>query len=507
MRKIPKTSNGSLTLGRSLAAAGCLMLSGCNIPSAPETKDVMDPHLAGQIPENWRASNSSSHPDNDWVRSFNDAKLNQLVASALTHNPAMAVAEANVEASRAAVRIAGARLYPWVAAKGLVERQGMNLDGAIDRGIDAPNIGSIGGGAGIDTGGSSPGSRSVDKSSRTWVSGLGAAAAWEPDLWGRVRSGREAARQGSLAAEADYFGVQQAIAAQTAKAWFAAIEAGELVALAEDAVKAYGELKSLADTRKEQGAASDLDIAQVKARVDSGNNLLLTSRAASIQALRAVEALTGNYPKGALRARGFPALPGRVPAGLPSQLLERRPDVVAAERKFAAAFHRTTEARTARLPRFSLSVSGGLGSNQLDGVGTLNGVMWSLASGVTQPIFLGGQLKAAEDLRKAEQKGAAASYTGVVLRAFQEVETGLALDPVLRQREGVLTSQVQSTSEAERLSRVSFDVGKTSMFEVLELYGRSLAAKAELIRFRSQRLAERVNLHLALGGGFRGGQK
>ena len=124
-------------LGGVAATGAMLALSGCNIPSAPETKDVMDPHLAGQIPENWRASNSSSHPDNDWVRSFNDAKLNQLVASALTHNPAMAVAEANVEASRAAVRIAGARLYPWVAAKGLVERQGMNLDGAIDRGIDA----------------------------------------------------------------------------------------------------------------------------------------------------------------------------------------------------------------------------------------------------------------------------------------------------------------------------------------------------------------------------------
>jgi multidrug efflux system outer membrane protein len=494
-------------LVRIMSLAPVLMLSGCKIPLAPGTKDVMDPHLAGQIPDNWKAPASRSYPDNDWVRSFNDSKLNRLVASALAHNPALAVAEANVEASRAAVRIAGARLYPWVAAKGLVERRGSELDGEVGQGIDPPDLGDIGGSDGVGNSGSSAGSRSVEKSSRSWIYGVGAAASWEPDLWGRVRSGREAARQSSAAAEADYYGVRQTIAAQTARAWFAAVEAAELTALARDAVKAYGELYSLAETRKGQGAASDLDLAQVRARVDGGNNLLLASQAASIQALRAVEALTGNYPKGALSAGGFPSFPSRIPAGMPSQLLERRPDIVAAERRFAAAFHRTTEAHAARLPRFALSTSAGLGSNQLDSVGTLNGVMWSLASGITQPIFLGGSLKAAEDLRKAEQKGAAAAYTNVALRAFQEVETGLAIDPVLRQREQVILNQVKSTGEAERLSRVSFDEGKTGMFEVLEHYGRSLAVRADLIRFRSQRFAERVNLHLALGGGFTGSGK
>jgi len=467
----------------------------------------MDPHLAGQIPDNWKAPASRSYPDTDWVRTFNDSKLNRLVASALAHNPALSVAEANIEASRAAVRIAGARLYPWVAAKGLVERRGSELDGGIDSGIDPPDLGDIGGSDGVGNSGSSASSRSVDKSSRNWIAGLGAAASWEADVWGRVRSGREAARQSSVAVEADYYGVRQTIAAQTAKAWFTAVEAAELTALAREAVKAYGDLLSLTETRKEQGASSDLDLAQVRARVDSGSDLLLASQTASIQALRAVETLTGNYPKGALTANGFPSFPSRIPAGMPSQLLERRPDIVAAERRFAAAFHRTNEAHAARLPRFALSASGGLGSNQLDGVGTLNGVMWSLANGITQPIFLGGSLKAAEDLRKAEQKGAAAAYTNVVLGAFQEVETGLAIDPMLRQREQVLINQVKSSGEAERPSRISFDEGKTGMFEVREHCGRSLAVSAELIRFRSQRFAERVNLHLALGGGFHAASK
>ncbi len=491
---------------RPVLLAAALAVCGCrNLSAPPGAGDIMDPRLAGQIPDNWKAPASRAYPDTDWVRTFNDAKLNRLVASALAHNPALTMAEANVEASRAALRIAGARLYPWVAGKGLLERRGQELDGALNGGIDPPNVGDIGGG--VEGGGSSPNSNSVEKSTRNWIYGIGIGASWEADVWGRVRSGREAARQSSYAAEADYYGVRQTIAAQTAKAWFAAIEAAEFAALAGDAVKAYSELLSLAEAKKAEGAASDLALAQVRARVDSGNDLLLSSQAASIQALRAVEALTGNYPKGALKAGGFPSFPSRVPAGMPSQLLERRPDIVAAERRFAAAFHRTNEAHAARLPRFALSASGGLGSNQLDSVGTLDGVMWSLAGGITQPIFLGGSLKAAEDLRKAEQKGAAANYTNVVLRAFQEVETGLAIDPVYRQREQVLMNQVKNTGEAERLARISYDEGKTSLFEVLDHYGRSLAARGELIRMRSQRFAERVNLHLALGGGFTGNAK
>jgi outer membrane protein TolC len=113
---------------------------------------------------------------------------------------------------------------------------------------------------------------------------------------------------------------------------------------------------------------------------------------------------------------------------LPAQILERRPDLVAAERRFAAAFHRTNEARTARLPRFAISASSGLGTSQLDTVGVIEAVNWSLAAGVIQPIFFGGELKAAQDIRTAEQKAAAASYVGAALRAFEDVEDSLAGD-------------------------------------------------------------------------------
>ncbi len=193
-----------------------------------------------------------------------------------------------------------------------------------------------------------------------------------------------------------------------------------------------------------------------------------------------------------------------MPAGLPAQILERRPDLIAAERRFAAAFHRVHEARTARLPRFVLSATGGLGTAQLDGVGTLDAVIWSLAAGVTQPIFFGGELKAAQDLRTAEQKAAAASYVGSALRAFEDVEDALAGDYYLRKREGALADAVSSSADSIKFGRLQLEQGQIDMFTTLRLAGENLAAKVQLTSVRASRLRERVNLYLALGGDFQG---
>src|SRR5437773_1178781 len=144
-----------------------------------------------------------------------------------------------------------------------------------------------------------------------------------------------------------------------------------------------------------------------------------TAQQARAQTIRAIEVVTSRYPAGTCDVRrSFPGQPRGVPAGLPAQLLERRPDLIASERRFAAAFHRVNEARTARTPRFVLSATSGLGTAELDSVGTLNALVWSFAGGITQPIFFGGELQAAQDLRTAEQKAAAASYVGSALRAF-----------------------------------------------------------------------------------------
>ena len=131
-------------------------------------------------------------------------------------------------------------------------------------------------------------------------------------------------------------------------------------------------------------------------------------------------------------------------------------------------------------------------------------VAGALAAGITQPIFFGGELKAAQDLRTAEQKAAAASYVGVALRAFQDVEDSLAGDYYLNKREGALSEMVSASGDAVKLGRAQFDQGQADMFTVLRLAGENLAAKVLLTQIRAARLRERVNLHLALGGDFKG---
>jgi outer membrane protein TolC len=151
-----------------------------------------------------------------------------------------------------------------------------------------------------------------------------------------------------------------------------------------------------------------------------------------------------------------------------------------------------------------LSATSGLGTADLDGVGTLNALVWSFAGGITQPIFFGGELKAAQDIRTSEQKAAVATYVGHALRAFQEVEDALAGDYYLRKREGALGTVVSSSAESVKFSKQQLEQGQIDMFTVLRLAGENLIAKVQLTQIRASRLRERVNLYLALGGDFEG---
>jgi multidrug efflux system outer membrane protein len=484
-----------------LSTAACFILASCAIKIPPFGSGILTEAARGQIPGQWSGGHRSGPVVPNWISTFRDPELTALVEDAIARNPDLKAAAARVEASRAAVRVAASSLYPRIAMKGLGERQGQELRGDIGRGINPPDLG----GSGVENSGGSSLDTSVDSSSQRWVYGLGAGAAWEADVWGRIRSRKAAAQAESGALEADYEFARQSLAAAVARAYFSTIEAAQQAANAQEALNLYQQYVDLTDVRKQQGFASDFDMAQINSRAAGAKDALYIAQAARAQTIRAIEVVTSHYPAGRLATRSsFPGQPKAVAAGLPAQILERRPDLVAAERRFAAAFHRVNEARTARLPRFVLSATGGLGTAQLDSVGVLDAVLWSLAAGVTQPIFFGGELKAAQDIRTAEQKAAAASYTGTALRAFEDVENALASDYYLRKREGALGEMVSSSADAVKFGRAQFDQGQADTFTILRLAGENLAAKIELTKVRASRLRERVNLHLALGGDFKG---
>jgi multidrug efflux system outer membrane protein len=483
-----------------LGSALCLLLAGCALKIPPFGADILTDAARDQIPGRWSGGHRRGPVVPGWIRTFHDPELTRLVEDAVVNNPDLKAAAARVEASRYAVRVAASSLYPRIGAKILGNRQGQELRG--DLGIEPPTLGGI---PGVGDEGGSLSDRSVDSSSQRWVYGLGIGAAWEADVWGRVRSKKAAAQAESDALAYDYEFARQSLAAAVARAYFSTIEASQQAANASETMSYYDEALKLADVRKEHGHASDFDLAQIKARAASAQDALYLAQAARAQSIRAIEIVTSHYPAGRLSTRdSFPDQPGAVPAGLPAQLLERRPDVLAAEQRFAAAFHRVGEARAARLPRFALSTTTGLGSAALDGVGTIDALTWSLAGGITQPIFFGGELKAMQDIRTAEQKAAVASYTATALRAFGDVEDALAGDYYLRKREGALSDVVENSSTSVKLAGEQLEQGVIDTFTTLRLASENLAAKIELTKIRASRLRERVNLYLALGGDFKG---
>src|SRR5438477_4562329 len=308
-----------------LVSAGSLVLAGCALKNPPVGADIIPESARAKIPGSWAGPHRSGAVVPNWIRTFGDPELTALVADAIERNPDLKAAAARVEASRAAVRIAASSLCPRIAMKGLGERQGQHLSGDIGRGINPPDFGSPGtensGGGGLDT--------SVDETSQRWVYGIAAGAAWEADVWGRIRSKKAAARAESGALEADYEFARQSLAAAVARAYFSTIEAAQQEANAQETLDLYQEDSKLTDVRKQQGFASDFDVAQIRSRTASAQEALYTAQQARAQTIRAIEVVTSRYPAGRLEVRrSFPGQPRAWPVGLPAQLLERRPDLI-----------------------------------------------------------------------------------------------------------------------------------------------------------------------------------
>lgn len=427
------------------------------------------------VPPAWSEPQpASGQVTNAWLDDFSDPGLREIVSAAMLESFDLRAAAARVAAARAQAAIDGADRLPQVSA---------GLGGARSKRNSA-------GGQAITSTRSNTFSTNLD-------------IAWEVDIWGRLSDKARAAAFELRATQTDLTATRLALAASIAKAWFDAKESGLLLALAEQTVSNFIKNRQTIEEGFRDGINSALEVRLSRANVAAAESEVALQRARRAAGVRSLEILLGRYPAGKLiPAPDLPAINRRIPSGLPSELLIRRPDIEAAEMRLAAAERRTAQARKNRLPSFRLTASSGTSTSEFKDLLDPDFLIYAIAANLGAPIFQGGRLRAEQERAAANADELLAAYAQTLLRAFQEVETALSNDRHLADQEIALRAASEESIAAEELALEEYRAGLVDIITLLEAQRRSFNSQNSLIQVSSQRVRNRIDLYLALGGSF-----
>ena len=456
--------------GVAVVAVGCA--------SAPP---VEPPVLDVQIPTEWTAEEVPvGQVDVTWWEDFGDGGLAAAVDIALAQNYDLRAAAARLEQAAADARAAEGDLQPTVQGTFNSSRRKQNFVGFPIPGSEGRVLSTVSTSYGV----------SLDVS-------------WEIDLWGRLRNTARAALADLQASAADLRGAQLSIAGQTTKAWFAVAEAQQQVDLSLETVQSFRSAAEQVRDRFEAGIRPALDLRLALLNLSNAEAQLQQRHQQFDTATRQLELLLGQYADGVFDTPvTLPEITPSVPAGIPADLVARRPDLVAAERELVAFLVRADVARTDLLPRLSLTGATGTATDGLRSLIDGDFGVWSVLGNIVAPLWQGGRLRAQVDRAEARGAEALASYANAALAAYAEVETALAAEEFLVERERHLAESTLQARAAERLAEERYRAGLETYITVLDSQRSAVSAQAELIAARRTRLENRVDLYLALGGGF-----
>ena len=455
--------------------AAVLLLAGCATDSNRTARD-----FANELPDGWSApSGSTGQAPTFWWHNFRDDGLSQAIGNALAANPDVWSAAARLEAAWTQAKIAGADQLPQIGLTGGLSASKINM---AQFGVTIPNM---------------PSSFLSQRHNLT----LG--AQWELDLWGRVRAGKRAARANALGQAADFAGARHSLAGQVAKGWVMAIEARQQVRLAKLTLATHEITAAQIHARFELGIISSLDARLAKANFASTKAQVPELESVASSAIRQLEVLLGQFPANKLTVPAeLPAMPPAIPVGVPAEILSRRPDLVAAEQRLFATGASLTQANASLYPQFSLTASGGTSTSELSGLISGDSVVWNVAANLTQPVFQAGRLRAKVRLQQANLKAAEEAFRSTMLKAMGEVENALDAGQQLAAMDEALGIAYEQSNAAEQVAQERYDRGLTTVITLLETRRRAISAESQWRTVRRRQLENRINLHLALGGGF-----
>jgi len=461
-----------------ISVSAIALLSGCQTLDFRPDPTPVTTEVPVAPEQDWTEYAPDELPTVDWIGAFSDPILSQLVDEALTSNPSIQAARALHEAAVARLDISEADRLPNVSGSAGVTRNQFGFE-LFDNNHGVP-----------------------DSSFTNAGSSLGINAGWVPDVWGRISDQISSSELDVAASQADYAGARLAITSQVTQTWFSLIEARLLMELAGREVETQERALRLTQRRFESGVAGSSDVRLARSSV-ANSEAQLASRKQQVASLtRGLEILLRRYPADAIEAAAdLPALPVLTGAGLPSEMLARRPDLLAAERRLKGQGLSVDIARKALLPSISLSGSLSSSGNGFERLFDLDSMVASLAANLTQPIFNGGSLKANVRQQEAFLRREAESYAGTVLDAYLEVENALDGEVRLAEREAALRVSLEEAVQAEQRLERRYAEGLATILQLLDAQSRRISAESQLISARTQRLTNRVRLHVALGGG------
>ena len=450
-----------------------IMLTGCMVGPKYHRPSVQTPAAYRDLSENPQVqAQTASYADLPWWQVFQDPKLQELIRAALKQNYDLQLATERINAARAQVTVTRSSLFPQVGGNA-------NFSG---------------------------GKENLEQSKFNFLT-LTADAAFQLDFFGKLRRATEAARAELLATEDARQVVTLTLVSDVASAYFSLLQLDLQLAITQDTVKTQTDSVKLTQLRLQHGVATKLDVLQAQQVLDTANAQIPDLERQIAQEEDAISILLGDYPHDVARGVALveQTLPPEVPAGLPSTLLERRPDIREAEQILVAANANIGVAKAEFFPQISLTGSGG-GSfgrdNLFSSHNTTQLGTWSYGAQVSQPIFTGGALKGNLHLAESEHKQALITYQQAIQQAFGDVSDALIGYEKLHQVRMRQQDSVADLQETVRISTLRYKGGTTTYLEVLDGQRSLYGAELTLAAARGDEYRSLVQLYKVLGGGW-----
>jgi NodT family efflux transporter outer membrane factor (OMF) lipoprotein len=420
------------------------------------------------LPQNWQDSKQATTVEYNWLSEFNDVQVNQLVEKALAANHQLAMQAFSLQIAEQELIVSGSELWP-------------ELDLAFNSGRSKNN----------------------QTDSYTNNNSINLNLSYEVDLWGKLSDADRVANFDYLAQKSTFDQYKQQLVVDVLTTWFDVIEADKLLTLYRSKAENSKQNLAIIEAGYRSGLIESLDVYLTRNSLNSELSVVLEQETVKVKLIRKLERLIGEYPKGELLVNAsLPLLTDKIPLGLPSELISRKPELKASWYQLLSQDAGLAYAHKQRFP--SIMLSGSLGDSR-DDIGDLlssSSLAWSLLGSVSAPIFNAGRLKANEEKSRFELKQGERLYLDTLYEAFSDVENAITTEKSLKQRYDTMLAAQQNAEIAATLSFEQYQSGLVSYTTVLDAQNSSYEAQATLIRIKNQLIANRINLHLSLGGDF-----